>query len=86
MVRHNGEMVIPCINPDPDDINDFPDAPAGTRILREDGRVYTLGEDGFTLIDDNEILICPVDMTPFNNQELFRVLMEITGERNRLGV
>ena len=54
--------------------------------MREDGKVYTVGGDAYTLIDDQGYLVCPYDLTRYSRQKDFRVFMDVGAERRKLGV
>lgn len=85
-VEHNGETVIKCGRPNPENHEDFPFVPPGTRILREDGNVYTLSGNGVILIDDEGYLVHPVRLTRYRRQEEMKAIVRIADARRRHGV
>ncbi len=82
--EHNGEMVVE--NLDPQEVEDLPDAEPGARILREDGNVYTLGDDCMMLIDDEDYIVNPFGLQRFLHQKRFRTIMKVSGEIRRRGI
>lgn len=83
--EHNGEMVVE--NLDPQEVEDLPSGlEPGTKILREDGNVYTLGDDGMMLIDGEDFIVNPFGLQRFLHQERFRTVMKVSGEIRRRGI
>lgn len=82
--EHEGETVLECFDPQTPD--DLPDARPGTRILREDGNVYTLADDEWMLIDDEGYFVSAFGLHRWPDQEDIRKIVSITAGLLREGI
>ncbi len=84
VAEHEGKTVLECFDPQTPD--DLPDARPGTRILREDGNVYTLADDEWMLIDDEGYFVSPFGLHRWKKQELIGRVVSITAGFLREGI
>lgn len=83
IIEHNGEQVVECLTFK--EFAAYKDIKPGARVLREDGNVYTLGGDAYTLIDDEGFLVCPGRLVRFRRQEDFKMFLEVASYRYEHG-
>ena len=59
----------------PETTDDFPRVPTGTKIRRENGKIYTIAEDGGWLYDRRGRVVNPFTLKRVKNKALSRVLV-----------
>lgn len=84
VLEHNGRVVVESL--DPQKMADLPAAEPGDKILREDGNVYTLGDDAYMLLDDEGYILNPIGLYRWPIQDRIQHIMEITGVLRRRGI
>lgn len=84
LVGRTKKPVVECLSFD--EYGECKEIGPGSKVRREDGKVYTVAKDNYMLIDDKGFLVCPGDLTRYRRQKAMKEIMKIAAYRRKKGI